>query len=204
MSAREAAAAARAAGGSAARGHLLALLHRWWCGARRSWPRRCCSTEFHAGGDSVLPVPHRVSRRFWHCRPRHRQTRLRGARRRSCAAAGLTGVTLYFLLENIALVYTTASNVGVIVSVAPVLYGASSRSCCCCATRSCDPELLRRVRRWPWRASCSSAAQGFDSVFGGGSIVGDVLAVGGCGGVGRATRCITRKIGSFCDTTISR
>ena len=34
-------------------------------------------------------------------------------------AAGLCGVTLYFLIENIALTYTLASNVGVIVSVAP-------------------------------------------------------------------------------------
>ncbi|WP_413372189.1 DMT family transporter [Paenibacillus taichungensis] len=33
--------------------------------------------------------------------------------------AGLCGVTLYFLIENIALVYTLASNVGVIVSIAP-------------------------------------------------------------------------------------
>jgi len=35
------------------------------------------------------------------------------------AGAGLTGVTLYFLLENMALTYTTASNVGVIISIAP-------------------------------------------------------------------------------------
>ena len=35
------------------------------------------------------------------------------------AAAGLCGITLYFLLENIALTYTAASNVGVIISVAP-------------------------------------------------------------------------------------
>lgn len=35
------------------------------------------------------------------------------------AAAGLCGVTLYFLLENIALTYTFASNVGVIVAIAP-------------------------------------------------------------------------------------
>lgn len=34
-------------------------------------------------------------------------------------AAGLCGVTLYFLLENIALTYTLASNVGVIVSISP-------------------------------------------------------------------------------------
>ena len=33
--------------------------------------------------------------------------------------AGLTGVTLYFLLENIALTFSPASNVGVIISVAP-------------------------------------------------------------------------------------
>lgn len=35
------------------------------------------------------------------------------------AAAGLCGITLYFLLENIALTYTLASNVGIILSVAP-------------------------------------------------------------------------------------
>ena len=35
------------------------------------------------------------------------------------AAAGLCGVCLYYLLENIALTFTMASNVGVITSVAP-------------------------------------------------------------------------------------
>jgi drug/metabolite transporter (DMT)-like permease len=35
------------------------------------------------------------------------------------AGAGLCGVTLYFLFENIALIYSTASNVGVIVAVSP-------------------------------------------------------------------------------------
>ena len=35
------------------------------------------------------------------------------------AAAGLCGICLYYLLENIALTYTLASNVGVIVSVTP-------------------------------------------------------------------------------------
>lgn len=35
------------------------------------------------------------------------------------AAAGLCGVTLYYLFENIALTYTLASNVGVIISIAP-------------------------------------------------------------------------------------
>ena len=37
----------------------------------------------------------------------------------SFAAAGLCGICLYYLLENIALTYTMASNVGVIISVAP-------------------------------------------------------------------------------------
>lgn len=35
------------------------------------------------------------------------------------ACAGLCGITLYYLLENIALTYTMASNVGVIISAAP-------------------------------------------------------------------------------------
>ncbi len=39
------------------------------------------------------------------------------------SAAGLCGVTLYYLLENIALTYTTASNAGVIISVAPFFTG---------------------------------------------------------------------------------
>lgn len=37
------------------------------------------------------------------------------------AAAGLCGICLYYLLENIALTYTMASNVGVITSIAPCL-----------------------------------------------------------------------------------
>lgn len=35
------------------------------------------------------------------------------------ASAGLCGITLYYLLENIALTYSLASNVGVIISIAP-------------------------------------------------------------------------------------
>ena len=48
--------------------------------------------------------------------------RLRGVTRRQeglFALAGLCGVCLYYLLENIALTYTMASNVGVIISVSP-------------------------------------------------------------------------------------
>lgn len=37
------------------------------------------------------------------------------------AGAGLCGITLYYLLENIALLYTQTTNVGVIISIAPFL-----------------------------------------------------------------------------------
>lgn len=43
------------------------------------------------------------------------------------AAAGLCGICLYYLLENIALMYTLASNVGVIISVAPFFTAILSR-----------------------------------------------------------------------------
>lgn len=43
------------------------------------------------------------------------------------AAAGLCGVCLYYLLENIALTYTRASNVGVIISAAPFFTAVLSR-----------------------------------------------------------------------------
>lgn len=55
------------------------------------------------------------------------------------AAAGLCGITLYYLLENIALTYTTASAVGVIISTAPflrrfchILFLEKKTSCRCC------------------------------------------------------------------------
>ena len=37
------------------------------------------------------------------------------------ALVGLTGITLYYLLENIALTYSLVANVGVIISIAPFL-----------------------------------------------------------------------------------
>lgn len=48
--------------------------------------------------------------------------RLKGTTRRqelTFAAAGMCGICLYYLLENIALTYTSASNVGVIISASP-------------------------------------------------------------------------------------
>lgn len=41
--------------------------------------------------------------------------------------AGCTGICFYYLLENIALTYTSASNVGVLVSVAPFFTGLLSK-----------------------------------------------------------------------------
>lgn len=43
------------------------------------------------------------------------------------ALAGLTGICTYYLLENIALTYTQASNVGVVISVAPIFTALLSR-----------------------------------------------------------------------------
>lgn len=52
--------------------------------------------------------------------------RLKGVSRKqelTFAAAGFCGICLYYLLENIALTFTMASNVGVIISVAPFFTG---------------------------------------------------------------------------------
>ena len=56
--------------------------------------------------------------------------RMKGVRRRqemTFVLAGLCGICLYYLLENIALTYTMASNVGVIISVAPFFTAILSR-----------------------------------------------------------------------------
>ncbi len=56
--------------------------------------------------------------------------RMKGAEHRqemTFALAGLSGICLYYLLENIALTYTMASNVGVIISVAPFFTAILSR-----------------------------------------------------------------------------
>lgn len=58
-------------------------------------------------------------------RPRH--LRLAGlAQEKWFMLAGVTGVTLYYLLENIALTFTTASIVGVVVAAAPLFTGILS------------------------------------------------------------------------------
>ena len=51
----------------------------------------------------------------------HRLKKLSRQQEITFVAAGFCGVCLYYLLENIALTYTMASNVGVIISVAPFI-----------------------------------------------------------------------------------
>lgn len=55
---------------------------------------------------------------LWLARPRLLRTKSRG-QEGLFAAAGMCGVTLYFLMENFALTYTLAANVSVIIAVAP-------------------------------------------------------------------------------------
>lgn len=57
---------------------------------------------------------------LWLVRPQPLRTQS-VQRELTLAAAGLCGICLYYLLENIALTYTLASNVGVIISAAPFL-----------------------------------------------------------------------------------
>ena len=88
------------------------------------------------------------------------------------AGAGLSGITLYYLLENIALTHTTASNVSVIASVAPfftvLLSYAVSRGkeklrvmyfvgFAIAMTGICNAQLFHDEipGRTPWRFPCS-------------------------------------------------
>lgn len=57
---------------------------------------------------------------LWIIKPR--RLRMSSAREELlCAAAGLIGITAYYWIQNISLVYTSASNVSVLVSLAPML-----------------------------------------------------------------------------------
>lgn len=108
------------AGSTAARGHGLALA------TVLIWGVTFVSTKVLLEGCSPIEI---LFFRFalgvaalWAIRPR--LLRVAGWRDELLfVAAGACGVTLYFLMENIALVYTTASNVGVIVAVAPLFTG---------------------------------------------------------------------------------
>ena len=107
------------------------------------------------------------------------------------APAGLCGVTPYYLLENIALTYTLASNVGVLVSVSPVFTALFSHF------------LLRREKLRPaFFAGLAVALAGVVLLSYNGSAVlkldprGDVLALLAAA-IWSAYSLITRHISSF-------
>lgn len=62
---------------------------------------------------------------LWIARPR--MLRLPMKQELLCLGAGLSGVTLYFLLENLALTYTYSSNCSVIISTAPFFVALAVR-----------------------------------------------------------------------------
>ena len=108
----------------AVRGHVLALV------TVLVWAVTFVSTKVllvHLAPhrDPVLPLHDRLRRAPPCCA---RASCACGGSRRSAwfMLAGATGVTLYYLLENIALTFTTASIVGVVVAAAPLFTGIAS------------------------------------------------------------------------------
>lgn len=127
-----------------------------------------------------------------------RPQRLRGTTARqelTLAAAGLCGVCLYYLLENCALTYTTASHVGVILSVAP------------CFTALLSRLLQREEKLSPAFFAGFAAAMAGIALIGWKSVslplapVGDLLALLAAF-VWACYAILTRKIGSFGFDTI--
>lgn len=113
------------------------------------------------------------------------------------AAAGLCGVTLYFLLENIALTYTMATNVGVIISIAPFFTAMFTRW----FLKGKESEVHERANsRFYIGFLIAIAGIILISFRGGESLqinpVGDALAFGAAV-VWAAYSTITRKLGSF-------
>ena len=103
------------------------------------------------------------------------------------AVAGLCGANLYFLLENIALTYTYASNVGVIISIAPFFTAIFSF-------------LLKKEekpgKRFFLGFIMAMAGIFLISGFGGLNPFGDLLAVGAAI-LWAAYSLLTRKISDF-------
>ena len=73
------------------------------------------------------------------------------------ALAGLSGVTLYFLMENIALTYISASLVGVIVAAAPLFTALIAASCC--TKNSANGSFAASFVRWRVSHSCACGRQ---------------------------------------------
>ncbi len=109
---------------------------------------------------------------------RPRRLHVRGfAEERWFMLAGATGITLYYLLENIALTFTTASIVGVVVAAAPLFTGLASAV------------VLKERLHAPFFVGFVVAMAGVCLVtFAGGAADADVGLLGGAGlaGVGLA------------------
>ncbi len=127
---------------------------------------------------------------------RPRVLRVRGfAEERWLMLAGATGVTLYYLLENIALTFTTASIVGVVVAAAPLFTGLISAA------------VLKERLRAPFFAGFAVAMAGVCLVsFAGGAANAGSLAGPGLVGVALALAAaltwavysnVTKKISTF-------
>ncbi len=90
--------------------------------------------------------------------------------------AGLSGVTLYFLLENIALNYTLASNVGIIVAIAPF--------CTALLAQVFLRNYTKETLNWTFFAGFVVAMSGIALIVFNGTVhlqlnpVGDILAAG--------------------------
>mgnify|MGYP000087423247 CR=1 FL=1 len=112
--------------------------------------------------------------------------------------AGATGVTLYYLLENIALTFTTASIVGVVVAAAPLFTGLASAA------------VLKERLRAPFFVGFAVAMAGVCLVsFAGGAagaLAGEGIGQAGLVGVGLALAAagtwavysiVTKKLSTF-------
>lgn len=107
------------------------------------------------------------------------------------AAAGLTGVCIYYLMENIALSYASASSIGVIVSSAPLFTGIFAAL------------FLKEEKLHPrFFAGFAAAMIGIALIsFGGGedaafSLVGDLMALAAAMAWG-AYSILTRRISAY-------
>lgn len=126
-------------------------------------------------------------------RPRH--VRLAGWRQELLViAAGLTGVVLYFLLENIALTMTTASNVGVIVALAPFFTALVSKVVL-------KDERLHAAFFVGFVVAIAGIILISWSGLSAGSLSGDLLAVAAAA-VWACYAVLTRKVGALLDDPI--
>lgn len=128
----------------------------------------------------------------------HRLKGTTGKQEITFAIAGLCGICLYYLLENIALTHTLASNVGVIISVAPFFTAILTHIC---GKLQSNQEKKTEKLKWNFFMGFLVAMIGIVMISMGGSEVawnwkGDLLAFGAAF-VWACYSVLTRKIGNF-------